>query len=209
MNDFDVGENSVNLAIWYMNVPITIEEIKKHESRITKECRKYLIGKLCLQERALLKAGEKITEMQKRLGYEFGYSCNSMKNNATFAKAVELFYKYEPETASDFIAGKAGISCRNIVKLAKKLPKKKKRGRPKFKPSILPHMSIKNIPPYDPDSEAMSLVLTIPSWNSTIESVFMNAVLHKVSKPTRSRLTKELIRLTDTAETMIILLREK
>jgi hypothetical protein len=209
MNDFDIGENSVNLAIWYMNVPITIEEIKKHENMITRECRRYLIGKMCLQQKELLTDGRGIPEVQARIGQAFGYSGGSIKNIATYTKAIDRFHKAVPETAADILSGKIRISYRKVIKQAKELPQKKKRGRPKLKPSVLPHTSIKNTPPYDPDSEAMSLVLTIPSWNSTIESVFMNAALHKVSKPTRSRLAKELSRLKDVAETMIMLLYDK
>jgi hypothetical protein len=193
-----------------MNVPLKIEEIKKHEGRITNVCRKYLIGKLCLQEKAFLKDGKGTSELQTQIGREFGYTGGGIKNVTTFTKAVEKLYKAAPIFVTDVIAGRTKVSYRNVIKLSKEQNEPpKKRGRPKLNPSILSQATIKNTPPYDPDSQVIVLALTIPSWVSMVESVFMNTVLHKVSKAARKRLINELMKLTDTAETMIALLHEK
>ena len=237
MNTFDKGENSIKLVMWYRDLPLTVEELKKHDGMITKECRKYLIGKTCEAETKNRGAEERVIDIYARYGPEFGYTAASVKNLITYARAVDHFYKVAPDIAVDVLAGRTRLAYKNVIAIAKmelpdaravmerlsceqisakeifreqkERPKIKRRGRPKRKLPALPRMSVKDTPPYDPDSQFTALTYTIPSWVGAIDRAFMNADFQNISPSAQNKLIKELVRIKDIADTVISMLNEK
>ena len=239
MSTFDVGENSINIAKWYRDVPLTIEELNRHEGRITKECRKYLIGKICEREGNKRDPGELVIDVYTRLGEKFGYTGASLKKLVTVARSIDYLYKTAPDIATDILAGRTRLSLLNLLLLVKmdmsdirlvmdrlatektsptiifreqkERPKMKdRRGRPKgYSPVLTSRTSVKDIPPYDPDSQVMALSFTVPSWVSAIDRVFMNADFRKISQLARDKLRKELTELKDIADSVITALSDE
>ena len=238
MNKVDVGINSENLALWYRDVPITVDEFNRIKDGITKECRRYLIGKICEREKNNRASEEVMKDVYMRLGQIFGYVGATLKYLIAYMRTIELFQKIAPDIASDILRGKTRLSFRNTIKLEKmelsdvriimdrlaneetpadviineqkELSKsKKRRGRRKQKFPKLPTVSIKDTPPYDPDAQITALSFTIPSWVKMIDKAFMNTDLHKISHPACSKLIKELMELKDVADVMIAMLSDK
>lgn len=68
---------------------------------------------------------------------------------------------------------------------------------------IEPPVTVKTMPKYDPDAEASSLALTIPSWRSSIERVQTKSNLSVISAGARSNLENELISLRTTIDAIL------
>lgn len=68
---------------------------------------------------------------------------------------------------------------------------------------------IKKMPEYDPDSDLMSLYLTIPMWKSSIERVKVSADIRHSSKSARDKLLRELGALAETAFNLSDYIMEK
>ena len=238
MDNIDKGENSIKFAMLYRDTQITADELNKHSDVITKECRKYLIGKICEREKANRITEETVEDLYSRIGYDFGYSSRSMQHVISYARAVDKFYKTAPDIALSVLAGKIQrLSSETIIILAKmelndvriiierlasektsveqilKEQKEqiqiKKSGRPKQKSRSLPRKSVKDTPPDDPDAQIMALVYTIPSWISAIENNFTNTNFDRISLAAYRRFIKELDGLKETAATMISILRDE
>jgi len=238
MDNLDKGENSIKFALLYRDVQVTADELNRHSDIITKECRKYLIGKICERERTLRVAEETVDSLYERIGFEFGYSSRSMQHVISYTRAVDHFYKTAPDIALSVLAGRIQrLSSENIIILSKmelsdvrviikrlasektsvetilKEQKEqtqiKKRGRPKQKSHGLPRKSVKDTPPDDPDSQIMALAYTIPSWISAIETNFMNINFDRISLAAQRRLIKELNGIKDIAAAMISILRDE
>ena len=76
------------------------------------------------------------------------------------------------------------------------------------KTEILPAISIKNMPTYDPDAEIVSLSLTVPSWTSSILRVRDVTNIAETSPEARCRLREALISLKSITDKMLYVLRE-
>lgn len=68
---------------------------------------------------------------------------------------------------------------------------------------------IRKLPEYDPDAEASSLSLTIPSWVSSINRMKKNTVFENITPPARKKLQEQLIRLMSEANNLYQALEEK
>jgi len=237
MDNIDKGENSIKFAMLYRDTEITADELNKHSDVITKECRKYLIGKICERGKNNCNNQEEIVEVYTQFGQEFNYTWSTIKNIVAYARAIDQLYITAPDVASSILAGSSGISYKNVMVLSKmelndicaiierlacekisattlfKEQKEqiqiKKRGRPKQKSRSLPRKSVKDTPPDDPDAQIMALVYTIPSWISAIENNFTNTNFDRISLAAYRRFIKELDGLKETAATMISILRDE
>lgn len=238
MNKFDKGENSIMLAMQYRDIRLTAEELNKYNGSMTKECRKYLIGKTCEREKKHRVSGETVMDVYMRIGSEFGYKRASLQHVVSYACAIDKFYKVAPDIAADILAGRVRrLSGENAIILSKmdindisiiieRLTSEKtpvevvfkdqkrqlritKREKREQKVGGASRKSIKDTPPYDPESQIMALVYTIPSWISTIESAFMNTDFDKVSLSAHRKLIKGLNGLKDIVGTTVSLLREE
>ncbi len=85
--------------------------------------------------------------------------------------------------------------------------KKTKHGGTKKEPE--PRPVIKQMPKYDPDAEVLSLALTIPSWESSINRIFKNSDLGQTTPPARKNLTEQLSALEHAANRLKKALEEK
>ena len=238
MNEFNKGESSVELAALYRNVRITAEELNKHKDVMTKECRKYLIGKTCEREKNNRAAEETATDANIRLANEFGYKKTSLQRIIAYACAIDQIDKIAPDIAADILAGKViRLSGENTVILSKmdrndilivvkmltsgKTPaeivfkdKKQqlritKHKKREQKSGKLPRKSVKDTPVYDPNAQVEILAYTIPSWISAVENNFMNTDFNEITLAAQRRLIKELNKLKEVAVTMISILRDE
>jgi len=237
MNSLDISVNSNYYAKLYREIPFTAEDLKKIEGKITKECRKYLIGKFCEHEKNNFISEIKLLDIYSQIGQNFGYTGASMKNLIAYTRAIDNLYILSPGVVSAILAGKTRLPYKNVTLLAKmktidiriimkrlacektsaeiifKEQKeqseiKKKRGRPRRNFPDSPRISVKDLPPYDPDSQVMALVYTIPSWVGMIDKTFMNTDFRKISQTAQGKFSKELTELRDIVDTMIAILEE-
>jgi hypothetical protein len=65
------------------------------------------------------------------------------------------------------------------------------------------------MPAYDPDGEAASLSLTIPSWQSSLERLFIKTDLHKISDKAKTQLKEELLNLRDSVDLVLLEIDEE
>ena len=170
----------------------------------------------------------------KRLGEEYRISHSTIERYSVFAHALDTLSEVVPEFVPKILSGQIKIARKSIVKLSqlspqeicrlseqisdeavefarysgvrKVLPKKKKPPR-KLTPPI-PTASVKDMPAYDPDSEISGLVLTIPSWVSSIDRTRSIANLSGISGNARSKLERELLGLKETIDTMLAAIKE-
>lgn len=73
-------------------------------------------------------------------------------------------------------------------------------------PKVIPE--IRKLPEYDPDAEASSLSLTIPSWISSINRMKKNAVIETITSPARKKLQGQLTMLMSEADNLYQTLEE-
>ena len=238
MNKFDKGENSITLAQMYRDVRITAEELRKHDGVMTKECRKYLIGKTCEREKSNRVAGETAADVDMRIGNEFGYKRASLQHVIAYARAIDKFDKIVPDIAADILAGRmkrlsgenaiilSKMDIKDVRIIIKRLTSEKTPAEIVFKDQKrqlrltkskqkakegddLPRTSIKDTPAYDPNAQVAALAYTIPSWVSAIEKNFMNTDFNEITIAAQRNLIKELNVLKETAATMISILRDE
>ena len=107
---------------------------------------------------------------------------------------IRRLYNSFSGKSSDFIR----YSCTKDV-----FPEKKKEPA-----STLIAGSIKDMPVHDPDAEISSLVLTIPSWVSSIDRACSLSNLGEISNNARCKLIKELVTLRETIESMLAAIKE-
>lgn len=67
----------------------------------------------------------------------------------------------------------------------------------------VPPITVKTMPKHDPDAEASSLALTIPSWYTSIQRVQEKAELRDISQKARRSLKQELICLRQTIDNFL------
>lgn len=233
----DAKSNSAKIAMCYQDIPFTLDELANIEGKVTKECWKYLIGKICLLEKGKRSDNERVSDIYEQLGQNLGYVHPSLKRLVNYANAIDRIQKILPDIASEILNGETRLSLPDTIILSKmefpeicnimerlsceKTPatvivneqktlrkKTERRGRPKRIVSETPRASIKDTPSYDPDAQINTLMYTIPSWISTIDRTFTTSDFNKATSGARDRLAKELSKLTAIAETVTAELTE-
>ena len=234
----DESGNSARLAMWYRDRPLSLEMMKTFEGSVTKQCWKYLLGKLYTSERNKRSEDESMDDIKRHLGDTFGYASASIKNFAAFSKGIDKIARILPNIAADILNDKTRLSEKDIYSMLKMTPKEieriieriniekmpakfiiaeqntlgtnpKRPGRPKLIKSEVPRASVKDNPSYNPDAQLNALTYTIPSWVSMIEQTFSSSDFALVSSGARDRLTDELNKLIDAASTMTALIAEE
>lgn len=139
---------------------------------------------------------------------------------ALFTRALEQIGKKEPKLVPKILSGQYKISHKNVLKMAelseeeiKRINRKIERnpgdymyykatrnsintGRYEAIPTeILIGPSVKDMPKFDPDAETNSLILTIPSWQSTVERMKRSTDFSTVSSQAKNNLKKALLSL--------------
>ena len=75
-------------------------------------------------------------------------------------------------------------------------------------PPVQLQTAIKNTPDFDPDAEITGLILTIPSWASSIRRTRSHTDLSKVSLKARMNLEHVLFNLQATIEELLRAIKE-
>lgn len=171
----------------------------------------------------------------RRLGEEYRLSHSTVDKYGVYAHALDTLSETVPDFVPKILSGQIKISHENIVDLAqlspqdicrlskhisaeatefigyadirKVLPRKQEPPRKLTPPN--PITSVKDMPAYDPDAEISSLVLTIPSWISSIDRTRSMANLSDISGNARHKLEKELLELTRTIDSMLTAIKEE
>ncbi len=142
-----------------------------------------------------------------RLGEKYHISSGAVQKYSKYSQAVDKLGQKAPELVPQILAGTFRISHDNLISLVEMSPEeiRKTVGKgigsdtPQFRkysesrqsmqtetekktPEPKPDLpAIKKMPAYDPDSEVTGLMLTIPSWKSSIERTLLNSNMTEVS----------------------------
>lgn len=203
---------------------------------ISKETRKYLIGKRYEMEKSLFKNfkgrnqyselnEENIAEKNKNnrpitainLGKEYQVSYRSVLGYASYAKAIDSLEKDEPELTKKILAGEINIPQCQVVKMSKLTQKTKNKIQKYLKMSAKTKENkltqgfkptVKDMPKHDPDAEIMSLVYTIPSWVGSIDRVLSIFKEKNVTDDAKNKLKTKLYNLDFIIAKMLVALEE-
>lgn len=171
-------------------------------------------------------------QTRERLCKEHNISIPSIINYEKYTNALDLLSEIVPELVPKILMSDIKISIQNTIALSqlseleiKNLSKLIVDNPPKFilnlrqillkkQSSIetcsfkIPFGSIKEMPAYDPDAEVSSLILTIPSWISSIDRARSTSDFSKVTENACHRLEKELTELKMTIDNMLSIIKE-
>ncbi len=172
---------------------------------------------------------------RERLGKEYNLVPVTIWKYSLFAEAVDTIYEISEDLAQNILNGSIKISQENLISISKMSEEEIRNmaeyilrekadfstytGSRKFMEKIKPEaekeavtektMSIKDMPAYDPDAEAASLILTIPSWISSIQRAINASDMNKVSIKAKGRLKDELEKLWDVIFETLDVLKEE
>ena len=148
-----------------------------------------------------------------KLGKEYHVSHGTIKNYGSFSRVVDRIGERAPALATQILAGKVKISQKGLTELVEMNDSEmdavtsniSERGEyvpynntrreiheltKKTETQVAP--SVKDMPAYDPDAEAVGLTLTIPTWASSIERIYGIMDKTKLSKKARKKLIEAL-----------------
>ena len=153
-------------------------------------------------------------------------SWSTVGKYAAYSNAIEVIRRKAPELVSLILSGKHRISHESIVMLSKLEADKirqsfqelaelgpqaiafptlqRKAALNQLHPGqkLLQDRSVKDMPPFDPDSGLKSLSLTIPSWMEVIERI-RKTPMEMASMQAKAMLAEELNNLIDTASALL------
>lgn len=163
----------------------------------------------------------------QRIADENNVSAATVQKYAIYTRALEEIGKKEPKLVPKILSGQYKIAHKHVVEMAelpaqslKRINQKIDRNPAKYmqykatRPSAsnkndsfvsdLPAgPSVKDMPKFDPDAEISSLILTIPSWQSSIERTRNTADLTIVSPQAKDNLVHALSELQNTIEDLL------
>lgn len=177
---------------------------------------------------------ESICRTRERLGEEYRISHATINKYGVYAHDLDTLYKVVPELVLKILSGEIKISHESIVELSqlsqqditrlckhitdaaiqdvgyseirKVIPKRQDSSK---KIPLTPSGSVKDMPAYDPDAEISSLILTVPSWVSSIDRTRSISNLSCVSSNARRKLENELLILKETINVMLAAIKEE
>lgn len=165
----------------------------------------------------------------KILGAEYKLSHATIEKYGAYSRAIDELTKKGDDLTPKILSGQTKISQENVIGLsklpapeAKQLSKQliqndrdfvgyttsRKKIESHPNPIIVPEVTVKDMPAFDPDAEISSLTLTIPSWISSIERTKASADLELVTDKAKNRLTRVLADLIKTANSMLDAVKE-
>jgi hypothetical protein len=180
----------------------------------------YTGKEVCAQIEHKPKQAETAERTSERLGSEYRLGAATVRRYGACAKALDAIAQAAPELHKKLLAGQVKMTQDKIIEISKlpteeiqrieaELPTEPTalirymdaRGMiPKNTPNkvLLEQMQlggIKKMPKYNPDAEVTSLLLTVPSWESSIRRVLNTAKFNEVSADASKKLAFALIRL--------------
>ena len=165
-----------------------------------------------------------------KLGKEYHVSHGTIKNYGSFSRVVDRIGERAPALATQILSGKVKISQKGLTELVgmndsemdsvttsiaergeyvpyhntrKEIHDLAKRTETQSAPSV------KDMPAYDPDAEAVGLTLTIPTWASSITRVDGIMDKSKISPKARKKLIDALHMLQSKINQMLLELGEE
>ena len=148
-----------------------------------------------------------------KLGKEYHVSHGTIKNYGSFSRVVDRIGERSPALATKILAGKVKISQKGLSELVELNDTEMdtvttsiaERGEYvpynntrielhdlTKKAETPPVPTVKDMPAYDPDAEAVGLTLTIPTWASSITRVKSIMDKTKISRKARKNLVEAL-----------------
>lgn len=178
------------------------------------------------------KFDEKAGGTARRIAEEYRVSHTAVQKFSMYTRAIDSLSKVIPDIIPKIMSGQLKISQENIIRLSRCSPQEIRRlynsfsgessdfirysctkdvfpEKKKEPASTLIASSIKDMPIHDPDAEISSLVLTIPSWVSSIDRACSLSNLGEISNNARCKLMKELVTLRETIESMLSAIKEE
>ena len=154
-----------------------------------------------------------------RIAVQHNVSQRTVERCGAFTRAIEQIEKANPEIASLILSGKYNIPQKQIHALAEMQPCHllsadstpkllTSIGKKCTSQSITPpsRPSVKDMPKHDPDGEATTLSLTVPSWKDSIDRVISVADMKNVSAFAKKKMREALLELIVSAETLLKLI---
>ena len=165
-----------------------------------------------------------------KLGKEYHVSHGTIKNYGSFSRVVDRIGERAPALGTQILSGKVKISQKGLTELVgmndsemdsvttsiaergeyvpyhntrKEIHDLAKRTETQSAPSV------KDMPAYDPDAEAVGLTLTIPTWASSITRVDGIMDKSKISPKARKKLIDALHMLKSKINQMLLELGEE
>lgn len=182
----------------------------------------YSIGKEYEKEKVWHKNLSAI-ELSEELGEKYHKSGSSIQKYAEFARAVDRIENKCPGKKELLLSGRYKVLRENIVRISHSSLKNikcffrnlelygEKQAIEKFKNQkngcCIPE--VKKTPEYNPDSSAVSLYFTIPSWCKAIDDLANDADLSKASVETNNKLINVLNDLDNSIIKLLMKLEEE
>ncbi|WP_295093887.1 hypothetical protein [Ruminococcus sp.] len=169
------------------------------------------------------KYATKLVSAAEHIAAEYNARCNVILKYARYARGIDLIYDIDCDLALNIIWNKTKISMNavldllklssdevnDIIRLLSDIKQPVKHDESDISEQTSKQvLSIKDMPPYDPDAEISSLALTIPSWISSMERVSNVTDMSKVSDKARKKLADKLSSLCCQAYSLLDILKE-
>ena len=198
----------------------------------SEEIRRYLIGKQYLIEKSTAELATDNRRLRKKpktihvspiaitLSSIYHVSPYTIGKYGSFAKAIDYVSEYFPSQGQEIAYGNIRISHNNLMDISKKsideikleldllmnIRKRNVNKKPREYDIDNTIGAIKNMPQFDPDSYAMSLALTIPSWIKTMAKTKNNTDMSIISPKARVQLFNSLNDIKEAATELMNLL---
>ncbi len=165
-----------------------------------------------------------------RLGEKYHISSGAVQKYSKYSQALDKLTEKTPELVPQILGGTFKISHENLVVLAEKSPEEIRQTVGKGIGSDTPQFrrysesrqniqaeaeprkhelpGIKKMPTYDPNTEVTGLILTIPSWKSSIERIKGSVDLKDVSPTVKFCLRDALTELGEEVDLMLEAIKE-
>lgn len=166
----------------------------------------------------------------RRIGAEYHLSHATIEKYGAYTRAIDTLVKKNQELVPKILSGRTKISHDNVVELSKLSTQEVKRLSKqliendrnfigyaetrkeidcypeisKVKNQPLMEVTVKDMPVFDPDADISSLVLTIPSWISSMERTLFIVDLNLVSDRAKNSFIKMLNNLKNSADNILI-----
>lgn len=152
----------------------------------------------------------KLNSTAQRIAEQHKISRRSVDRCIAFTKAIDLLETHNPKLAEDIMSGNHKFSLEKISDLAKaesqhpqvsETPMNRSGIDSRKGSGLKP--SVKDMPKYDPDREATTLSLTVPSWKESIDRVISVIDLDSVSEGAKKQMRKALLDLIASSQKLI------
>lgn len=171
--------------------------------------------------------------IREKLGKLYHIRQETVERYAEYTRAIDIVRAAAPDLAEGLLSGRLWLAVDRIMELPHKTPEEIQKlgtllcsgvdlpnryGRPgtllatkRREPSspVLPTVSVKNMPSYDPDAEIASLTLTIPTWISSMRRVNQSVDFTAVSADAKQAAQKELTLLKNEVEAVLHTIKRK